>query len=347
MNYYINHHTYDLPALLKQAQAWSSSSESWIVDLGEFILQWFNDGDSVIVGTSGSTGEPKQIALSKESMRKSAEMTASYFQVKKATNALLCLPVKFIAGKMMVVRALTQGWHLIVRQPSSNPLSHVHDPIEFAAFTPMQIEHIMQKNSSELGKIDVVIIGGAAIPSETESALYSLNNKCFATYGMTETITHIAARRIMPGNDVYDALPDISFETDDESCLLIHAPHIASPVQTNDVVELIDVKHFRFVGRRDNVINSGGIKLAPELLEKRLEPFLTAAFFLGKKKDAVLGEKMVLYIESEQKEESWTSSLLQQLKQHLASYEIPREVIFVKAFERTATHKIIRKNYDI
>jgi O-succinylbenzoic acid--CoA ligase len=345
VNYQINHQIFNQAELLGQAERWQHSDSSWLSDLGGFILNWFDDAETIEVNTSGSTGIPKKILLPKKAMISSAKMTIDYFKLNEKSNALLCLPIKFIAGKMMVVRAFTAHWNLIVREPSSNPLDGLTDKIHFAAFTPMQVESMIRHHANSFSKIDVVIIGGAAISPTLEQQLSAFSNRIFATYGMTETITHIALRKVGKGNDEFDALPHVKFEVDQENCLRIHAPHLTETIQTNDVVDLISPTCFRFLGRRDNIINSGGIKISPELIEESLSHFLDLPFFLWKKVDERLGEKLVMYIEDSHASTD-IPELLDRIKASLKSIEIPKEIILVKTFERTATDKIIRKNYD-
>ena len=347
MKYQINHQQYEKDALLNQAKTWRSAKDEWLSDLGSFIIEWFNDDKTIEVNTSGSTGQPKRIYLSKEAMKKSAEMTVAFLGLKPGMHALLCLPVKFIAGKMMVVRALTNGLNLLAVPPASNPLHELNERIDFAAFTPMQMDAMIKAEFERLSSIEKIIIGGAAIPGHIEEKIFLLPHQVYATYGMTETITHIALRKVIPGNDVYEALPGVVFEQNVSGCLVIDAPHLEEKVITQDVVEWIDETHFRFLGRKDNVINSGGIKLSPETIEAKMGKVIAHQFFCTKKTDDLLGEKLVLYIEQSEVEPNEVESLRIKLKAVLTSFEMPREIIFVHAFERTPTDKIIRKNYDL
>lgn len=302
-------------------------------DLGNLILQWFDSNDYVLLTTSGTTGAPKEIELNKKHMIASAKATAEFFQVFEKTKALLCLPTRYIAGKMMFVRAMVLGWELDFVEPSSSPLDGITKEYDFCAMVPMQVENSLDK----LSKIRTVIVGGAKINAQLSDRLKEIEETTiYETYGMTETITHIAVKKL--GELAFTVLPHVTISTDSRGCLLITAPEITKePVQTNDSIEKIDEGHFIWKGRIDNVVNSGGVKLFPEQIEEKLAHYIPYRFFVIGKEDAVLGEKLVLVIESAPytlKEEAFGS---------LSQYEKPKEIQFVPEFEETPTGKILRR----
>ncbi len=280
----------------------SSFLQPWEHNLYNFILQWISDKGFVKVKTSGSTGKPKEIKLSKKAMAASAKLTGGFLKLQKGNKALLCLPVDFIAGKMMIIRAFVLGLDLVPVEPSGNPLKGINEGFDFAAMTPLQVFNIMNEKNriDKLNKIENLIIGGGEISPELESKLAPLNNNIFHTYGMTETITHIALRKINGKNkdEGFMAMKNVWFEQDERDCLIIHAPHISNEKTiTNDIVKLKSKTEFEFIGRYDNVINSGGIKIIPEIIEKKLRAFIDQRLFIYGKSDEKLGQKIVLVIE--------------------------------------------------
>ena len=305
-------------------------------DIFSFLNNWFSNADTVTVKTSGSTGKPKAIKLKKEHMYNSALGTGVFFNLKEKTTALLCLPTNFIAGKMMLVRALVLGWQLDVVNPSSHPLDGNKDNYDFCAMVPLQA----QNSLSDLDRIKILIIGGAPINTELQRVLQAIKTQIFATYGMTETITHIALKRI--NGDVensFKVLPNILIEKDKRGCLVIEAPKISDKkIKTNDLVEIIDDNHFNWLGRFDNIINSGGVKISPEVIENKLLNVFPFKFFIAGLPDDILGEKVVLIGEGKKQNIEPFN-----LKKYLNKYELPKDIFFVKSFIETTNHKLNRK----
>lgn len=301
-------------------------------DLGNLILQWFDENDYVLLTTSGTTGEPKEIKLNKEHMIASAKATAEFFQVFEKTTALLCLPTRYIAGKMMFIRAMVLGWELDFVEPTSTPLSSITKEYDFCAMVPMQVENSLE----HLHKIDKIIVGGAKISGQLLGKLRGIATTIYETYGMTETITHIAVKKL--GEEAFTVLPHVHITTDARGCLLITAPQVTEmPVQTNDIIDKQGEQHFVWKGRIDNVVNSGGIKLFPEQIEEKLAHYIPYRFFVIGKADEHLGEKVVLVIESA------PYTLKEEVFEALTKYEKPKEIQFVPEFEETPTGKIMRR----
>jgi o-succinylbenzoate---CoA ligase len=316
-------------------------------ELKDFIKQWKSDLEYFTIQTSGSTGKPKQIRVSRQSMIRSAELSGNILDLKKGDTALLCMPLEFVAGKMMLVRALVLGLNLVVVKPSSYPLKDVPTEtiIDFAAMTPMQVQETLKEPATftKLSQIKKLIIGGAAVGRQLEDELQQLQGDIFETYGMTETLTHIALRKINGSkrSEYFSVLPGITISTDNRGCLIVHAPHLDDPdVTTNDLVEIISPTQFRWLGRADNVINSGGIKIFPEQLEKKLESLIKERFIITGLPDIKLGEKVVLVIETSNPARFETLPGL--IAKKLGAYEKPREIVFLEKFPKTSTGKIIR-----
>ncbi|WP_310993781.1 AMP-binding protein [Aequorivita marina] len=324
--------------LRKHAAILVENGENDDVAIGNFILEWLNDSDFVKVKTSGSTGTPKTIKLHKKNMYNSASATVTYFKLLEGTKALLCMPSEYIAGKMMLVRAMIAGWNLYTAAPEKNPLKRNDSPFDFTAMVPYQVLHSL----AELHKVKKLIVGGGAVPWQLEAELQSLSTSIFATYGMTETISHIAVRPIngKEKSDVFSALPKVDFALTETGCLIINAPEISeAAVVTNDVVELLSPTSFKFLGRIDNVINSGGIKIHPEAVETKLSPYINKPFFIASEKNDALGEQVILLVEAEEQ------LLLQDFSealQALSTYEKPKKIYTLQQFAYTDTGKIKR-----
>ncbi|MGC4039549.1 MAG: AMP-binding protein [Flavobacterium sp.] len=322
----------DREDLCRVAYSFIKEGEEFEKPVGDFLLDWFDSKNFIEMQTSGTTGTPKTISVSKQAMVDSALATGDFFELNPGNKALQCLPVKYVAGKMMLVRAMILGLDLEFVAPSSHPMRNNEIDYDFVAMVPLQA----QNSVHELKDVKKMIVGGAAINKTLEKQLLKLPTDVYETYGMTETITHIAARKL--GEKAFTVLPNVTISYDDRNCLVIHAPRISPDViVTNDIVELVNENQFIFLGRMDNVINSGGIKLIPEQIEEKLAGKIHERFFIASKPDKELGEKVVLVVEGE-KQEFDTS-----LYETLDKYEKPKEVLFVKKFKETPTGKILRK----
>lgn len=310
-----------------------------------FLEAWFNKEITIKVQTSGSTGKPKIIKLKKEYMINSAKATGVFFNLPENTTALLCLSVGYIAGKMMLVRAMTLGWQLDVVDVSSNPLFSMDKEYDFCAMVPMQVKQSL----SELYKVKKLIVGGGVVHNNLLRKLQSVPTKIYATYGMTETITHVAVKKLNDFNSAdhvsisnFKALPKIKISTDTRGCLIIDAPSITDhQIITNDSVEIVSCTEFRWLGRVDNVINSGGVKLIPEQIEEKLIKIIEQRFFVAGTPDELLGEKLILIVESDKSAESLKNQILNSI--FLETFERPREIYTVEKFIETDTKKINRR----
>ncbi|MGB5169898.1 MAG: AMP-binding protein [Eudoraea sp.] len=308
--------------------------------VGDFLLDWLSEDDTITVTTSGSTGTPKQIVLQKIQMVNSAKATIDFFNLEEGDSALLCLSAQYIAGKMMLVRAMVGGLSLDIVPPSSDPLRFLDKSYDFCAMVPMQVKASLDK----LSQLKTLIIGGAPINTELLKKLEkSGHQNCFETYGMTETITHIALKRLSKENSdqpmPFAVLPGITIGIDNRNCLIINAPLILeNSMITNDIVEMVSEKEFNWLGRYDNIINSGGIKLFPEIIEKKLGQLIPLKFFISSIPDEVLGEKVVLILEGD-KTDAYHEAIE---KAGLSNYEKPKELFFLPKFKMSQNGKILR-----
>ncbi len=341
---------YNSQELLQQASQKLDASQTttWEKAFWQFIQIWLNDDTQILLQTSGSTGKAKTLTVSKQQMVNSAKMTGEYFGFDENMNALLCLSTDYIAGKMMVVRAFVWGFNLILVEPTSNPLQSIGETIDFVAMVPMQVATTLknEKSRKAFTKIKTSIIGGAAVSEDLLSEIKKLPNKCYATFGMTETLSHVAIQVLngICADGYYYGLKGVHLNLDDRGCLTINAPHLHPQLLvTNDLVEFKINNVFRFLGRIDNIINSGGIKLIPEVIESKINQLINVPFFLIGQADKKLGQQLVLLIEDQQWNNEQTKELRLRLQQILDKYEIPKAIYFMEKFVRTPTEKIQRK----
>lgn len=349
-NFKLNGTHYSVNELKLVAYSFIKEGEYYEEQVGNFLLDWLNtDYDTIKIRTSGSTGQPKVHFVDKSKMIASAKATGRFFKVKEQSKALLCLPAEFIAGRMMLVRAMMLGWHLDMVKPNSAPLDQLFKRYDFCAMTPFQLNHSLNR----LHLIKKIIVGGGVVSQNLIDIIQGLPTKIFEVYGMTETVSHVAARRLNPSHTEDDqpkeikpfkALPKISFAQDDRGCLIIRAPKIVDkPLITNDIVELETFKKFFWKGRFDNVVNSGGVKLFPEVIERKLQNVITQRFFLAGIPDDSLGEQLVLFVEAPDSPE-FLSNLKEAVNNlpGLEKFEKPKHIYMVSKFEETPNGKVHR-----
>lgn len=300
--------------------------------IGDFLLDWFDEKSYIDLKTSGTTGTPKIIRKSKQALVNSALATGDFFGLKPGDTALCCLPVEFIAGKMMLVRSFILGLAIDFVSPNSEPLAHLDKEYDFVAMVPLQVENSL----NELHKVKKLIIGGAKLNESLAKKLVNSKTEVYETYGMTETITHIAAKKV--GEQAFSVLPNVQISQNENNCLVIDAPEVSEErLITNDLVQIINDQQFVLLGRIDNVVNSGGVKLIPEKIEEKLADAIHARFFIGGIPDAVLGEKLVLVIEGKDQD------LDEVIFAVLDKFEKPKGIFFVPEFETTDSGKVKRK----
>jgi O-succinylbenzoic acid--CoA ligase len=267
-------------------------------------------------------------------MLDSALATGDFFGLQPGDTMLHCLPTNYVAGKMMFVRSFILGLEMKFVEPSSDPLKNIDEKFDFCAMVPLQAKNSLEKLKA--GKIKKLIIGGVKVHKALEKELMKLPMEIYETYGMTETITHIAAKKI--GEKAFTVLPNVKIYTDERKCLVIKAKNISNDeIVTNDIVNLISDKQFSWKGRYDNIINSGGVKLMPETIEDKLSTLIPRRYFVSGQADETLGEKVVLYVEGE------NLVIEDTVFEVLDKFEKPKDVIFIPKFKETATGKIMRR----
>ncbi len=309
------------------------------LEIGDFLLDWLSGSKTLEVLTSGSTGQPKKIILQKTHMRNSAMATGEFLGLKASDTALLCLPMNYIAGKMMMVRALVLGLDLYYTVPSSSPLPAAPKKFDFCAMVPHQLHNALD----EIERIKKLIVGGAPLTLSLKKAISKKKNTIYETFGMTETISHIAMR--MLSRDASEAhfatLSNIKIAADQRNCLVINAPELgAEELVSNDVISMLSPTQFLWQGRIDNVVNSGGIKLHPEKIEEKLNAVISGRFFVAGFPDEKLGEKLVLLIEGD----CDTKQLDMEIRKlkNLEKFEVPKAIYLLPNFVGTASGKINR-----
>lgn len=311
--------------------------------IGDFLNHWQDDSEFIDVKTSGSTGQPKTISLSKQAMVNSAIATGDYFGLEPGNTALMCLPANYIAGKMMLVRALILGLEIEVIEPKTNPVFDNEVHYDFCAMIPIQLQNTL----SHIDNIKTIIVGGASVSYQLKEQIQDLNTNVFETYGMTETITHVAVKKLNNFNtdkdfntveaSYFETLPNVKISQNKSQCLVIDAPNILEEtIETNDVVKLHSATTFEWLGRKDNVINSGGVKLFPEQIETKLQSQIASRFFISKENNDKFGEQVILVVED--KDFNLKPSDLKDL----SKLEVPKNIYTVYKFIETSSGKVNR-----
>ena len=316
------------------------------MSIEEFLEEWNNPSPYVHVKTSGSTGAPKPMLVEKQRMLNSARITCDFLGLRPGDTALLCMSLDYIAGKMMVVRSLERGLKLTTVEPSGHPLSTSNLPPStfhiphFTAMVPLQVYNTLQvpEERERLKKIKHLIIGGGAIDDSLAAELKDFPNNIWSTYGMTETLSHIALRRLNgpEASEWYTPFPSVHLSLSDEGCLIIDAPEVCpEPLITNDIAEL-STRQFRILGRKDNVICSGGLKIQAEELERQLRPHMSAPFVITKRPDEKFGEVVVLITEGSPSDARIICERI------LPKYHQPKAYLHLDQIPLTETGKIAR-----
>jgi o-succinylbenzoate---CoA ligase len=316
-----------------------TNNQSIIDNVNSFVDEWHTGNTFIEVQTSGSTGSPKTIKLSKSYMKASAIATGTHLGLKSGDSSLLCLSTDTIGGRMMIVRSIVLGLKLFVADVSSTPLVNLENEIDFAAMVPLQVEGCLENKPSKLDFIKKLIIGGAPVNKLLIKSLTSFKGQAFHTFGMTETISHIAMRSLnKPLEESFSTLPGISVSTTQDKTLVIDAPEIGvHELNTNDIVELRSEHNFKWLGRSDFVINSGGIKIHPEEIESLLAELISQPFFIGSTNDEKLGRKLILHLECVN-----TDLTKDQLVACLGNIKSPKEIHLHQKFSYTASGKLDR-----
>ncbi len=312
----------------------------WINDILTFLEEWFNANDFIETRTSGTTGKPKIIRLSKRAMIKSAQKTIHYLSLNENDHTLLVLPAQFIAGKMMIVRSIIGSLNL-QPFPPNHFQTQIKSDIDFIALVPNQLKNYL-KVPQKFRTNAKVLLGGGVLTEQHFKSIESQPEQFYQSYASTETASHVAIRKASSSNVPYNALKGIYFTSDDRGCLMIHNDYLdESPIITNDVVEIIDRTHFLWKGRIDNIINSAGLKINPEEIEQKIAHLIQCHFVITSKPSEEYGEEAILLMECHSQHFN-IPELLTQIKKVVGSPYTPKDIQFVAELPRTETGKIIR-----
>ena len=344
------------------ADEWPIPQTAYEAEAQAFCRVWLSGQTAFTLHTSGSTGVPKPITLTRAQMRASAHLTGQTLGLQPGDAALVCLNIRYVAGIMMLVRGLKLGLRMTIIEPAGNPLA-TFDPttnhFDFTAFVPLQLQTILETAPEKLpilNSMKAILIGGAATSPALEKALQIITAPVYATYGMTETVSHIALRRLNGpmSSDVFTALSGVVLGTDERGCLHITAAATNFEcVQTNDVVQLTDPMQFRLLGRADRIINSGGVKIQPEQVEQAIQNVLSdsslspektsSRLFVAGLPDERLGQRVVVFLENQEIHSTLWASIQASVREQLGAYAVPKEFITVEKFMETPTGKVDQK----
>jgi O-succinylbenzoic acid--CoA ligase len=337
----LNNRSYLFEELKEVAYSYVKEGLPYEKVVGDFLIDWLDNKNYILVNTSGSTGKPKAIKLQKQAMVHSAIATGDFFNLKPGDSALHCLSTEYIAGKMMLVRAMILGLELDLTTPSSKLIFNDDKAYDFCAMVPMQL----QKTKSFCTNIKTIIVGGAPVPDSLIAAIQKVNSNVYETYGMTETITHIAVKKLNNFREssgqvkkaLFKTLPNISISLDNRNCLVIEAPNLSKKtIGTNDLVKIHSNSDFEWLGRYDNIINTGGVKVFPEQIEAKLSGLISNRFFISKQADDTLGECVILVLES------GSDKLEPSVFIGLSKFEIPKKIYSVENFIEAPNGKVLR-----
>lgn len=317
-------------------------------EVDAFIKEWNNEKSYIIANTSGSTGTPKVIRLSKKLVAESALRTINFFSIDSSSSLHLCLSPSYIAGKMVIVRAILSGAELTYEPPTSAPLkSHSSDKeIALLSVVGSQLHGLSNNIIGSGARIRNILIGGAPMNDIMRNFAITGNWSAFESYGMTETASHVALRKVTSdGENPFNALHGISFSTDSRDCLVINMPH-SEKIITNDCVKLIDNYTFHLIGRDDNVIISGGLKIHPEEIENLISGVMRqyGNFYITSRLSDKWGSEVVLIVETDRTLEYINDKLLPKFRELLKPHEIPRHIICGE-IKKTNSGKIIRQKF--
>lgn len=330
-----------VPKIEIQSIFFLTSDKQTTADVLAFIEVWNSDTPDFIVNSSGSTGIPKPIRLSKKIALASAKKTGDFFSYQKNETLVMCLPTHTIGAKMQLIRALVCDMQVLICTASRNPIGLIERPCQQISLVPLQLEAILEQTPEKLKLFDSILVGGAPISPSLCEQIVKLGLNVYEGFGMTETYSHIALRKIGEKENYFVALPGITLHAT-TGCLGIEASHLSpTTYETNDLVELHSPTSFTWLGRSDYAINSGGFKFIPELLEKQLSKTIEVPYFIIGETDAEFGSRVTLYIE-----DTYTSERQNKLdticKKLFTPYACPKKIYFISIFERTANGKLDR-----
>jgi len=327
--------------LMDAAYSLIKEGEPFEQEIGDFLMDWLSKGDTLMVTTSGTTAIPKRLFVERQKMIASARLTGEFFDLTPGKSCLLALPARYIAGKMMLVRAMVLGLHLTYVEPAASAIPFETD-FDFTALVPLQVKGSIR----QVDRIGILLVGGGPLPLDLYAALETSKADVYETYGMTETLTHVAVRRLNhtlsgQAEHVFTALPGVTFAQDERECLLINAQHLElEEFVTNDVVELVSETEMIWKGRYDHVINTGGVKIHPEYLQNRFRLALSKEVMVAAIADKKLGEKLIGIVEGEM-DLQLIDKQIDEMKD-LNPYEKPKQWYSLPELVRNAAGKLDR-----
>lgn len=336
----LNGFSYDRAGLKLVAYNFIKEGDQYEKYMGDFLMDWLDTFETIDLVTSGTTSSPKKICFQKQALVNSAIATGEFFDVSVGDKALHCLPANFIAGKMMLIRAMILGLSLDLVSPSRNPFHKNKKSYDFVAMTPMQAFHSLAK----MNQVKTLIVGGAFVSKLLQKELLKTEVNAYETYGMTETLSHIAVRKMGDPSSEFSCLPYVEVSQDERSCLVVSSDLLqVDQFVTNDAIELLKDQRFRLIGRIDEVINSGGIKLHPQQIERKLSQVLSTHYFIAGIADEILGEKIIIAVKYSPSLD--LGKLIQKIKkcESLEDYEFPKSIVVLPDFVETDSGKIRRK----
>lgn len=340
LKFKLNSGNYQYGDLYDVAYSFIKEGEHYEEVFGHFLMDWLDKKDYIIIKTSGSTGKPKTIEVKKQAMVNSAIATGDFFNLKPGNKALHCLPSNYISGKMMLIRAMILGLELDIVNPTTEPVFIKSKPYDFCAMTPMQLRNTLDRTHN----IETIIVGGSKVTNSLKEAIANHPARIFETYGMTETVSHFALKQLNNFTEEqrnkqqhFKLLPDISISQDERKCLVVEVPYISKDkIVTNDVVEIHSKTEFEWIGRYDNVVNTGGVKVFPEQIENKLAGIIDKRYIIASEPDDLLGEKLILVVEDK------TNELDPSVFDGLEKFERPKVVYNLEKFSETGFGKIQR-----
>ncbi|TXK22021.1 AMP-binding protein [Pontibacter qinzhouensis] len=321
----------------------------------EFCAEWLNGVQEFSTQTSGSTGAPKQVVLTRKQMESSALKTLRLLQIKPEDAALVCLNTEYIGGLMMLVRGLVGNLNMTILSPASNPMVQLPASATFdlSSFVPMQLQTMLQDTPASiewLNSMKAILVGGAPVNMGLQRDLQRITTPVYHTYGMSETVSHIALRQLNgpAAAEYYEVLRGVEIAQDKRGCLTIKADVTNNElIITNDLVEILTPTRFRWIGRIDNTLNTGGVKVQTEKLEVAIAEALMnrdpmPRFFVTSQPDELLGDKIILIVEGEPWGAEAELVLFGKLVHLLRKFEIPKEIYYSPSFSETPTGKVSR-----
>ena len=302
------------------------------------FLKSYNSFNEFEIQTSGTTGKPKIILVTKMQMQISATATLSFFNLKPGMTSLLCLSSDYIAGKMMLVRSIIGRLKITITEPTLTPSKFVNQHFDFVPLVPAQAKEILSTGKRDF--IGTLLIGGGKVDQSIYKLLHNTTIKLFESFAATETLSHFALKRINPNKqDFFTTLPNFKISISKNNELILLENELTDEaIFTKDIIEMIDETHFRWLGRSDNLINSGGIKVIPEQIEEKIKQKLpNRVFFIAGAPSDKFGQEIILIIEGKEME------IKDDVFENINKYQIPKKIYFTPIFPRTNNGKIQRK----